>query len=41
MLSFSYPWLAALLPAPVLVYGLLPAYQIRRSAVRVPVGSTG
>lgn len=36
MLSFSYPWLAVLLPAPVLVYGLLPAYQIRRSAVRVP-----
>ena len=36
MLSFSYPWLALLLPAPILVYWLLPAYEIRRSAIRVP-----
>lgn len=36
MLSFAYPWLALLLPLPILVYWLLPAYETRRPAVRVP-----
>ena len=36
MLSFAYPWLALLLPAPVLVYWLLPAYETKRPAIRVP-----
>lgn len=36
MLSFADPWLAALAPLPALVYWLLPAYDTRRPAVRVP-----
>ncbi|CAH1664311.1 VWA domain-containing protein [Chelatococcus asaccharovorans] len=36
MLSFAHPWLALLLPLPALAYWLLPAYEIRRPAVRVP-----
>jgi len=36
MLSFAHLWLALLAPAPLLVYWLLPAYQVRRVAVRVP-----
>ncbi|MCB4767399.1 VWA domain-containing protein [Ancylobacter sp. Lp-2] len=36
MLSFAYPWIAVLLPAPLLVYWLLPAHETRRPAVRVP-----
>ena len=36
MLSFASPWLALLLPAPILIHWLLPAYQIRRPAIRVP-----
>lgn len=36
MLRFAYPWLALLLPLPVLVYYLLPAYAAPRAAVRVP-----
>ncbi|GLK85875.1 VWA domain-containing protein [Ancylobacter defluvii] len=36
MLSFAYPWLALLLPMPALIYWLLPAYETRRPAVRVP-----
>ena len=36
MLSFAHPWLAALLPLPLLVYWLAPPYEMRRPAVRVP-----
>lgn len=36
MLSFAHLWLALLLPLPVLAYWLLPAYEIRHAAVRVP-----
>ncbi|HEU0155004.1 MAG TPA: VWA domain-containing protein [Stellaceae bacterium] len=36
MLSFAYSWLALLLPLPVLVYYLLPGYQVTRAGVRVP-----
>lgn len=36
MLSFAFPWLALLLPAPLLIYWLLPAYQTKRAAIRVP-----
>jgi Ca-activated chloride channel family protein len=36
MLSFTYLWPVLLLPAPILVYWLIPGYEIRRSAVRVP-----
>jgi Ca-activated chloride channel family protein len=36
MLSFAHPWLALLLPLPLLAYWLLPAYAPRRPAVRVP-----
>ncbi|WP_310197606.1 hypothetical protein [Ancylobacter sp. 3268] len=40
MLSIAYPWLALLLPAPLLVYWLLPAHATRRPAVRVPFFAT-
>lgn len=36
MLSLAYPLMLLLLPLPVLVYWLLPAYETRRPAVRVP-----
>jgi len=36
VLSFAYPWLAALVPLPLLVPWLLPAYAERRRGVRVP-----
>lgn len=36
MLVFAHPWLAALAPLPALVYWLMPAYETRRPAVRVP-----
>jgi Ca-activated chloride channel family protein len=36
MLSFSFPWMFLLLPAPVLVYFLAPTYREPRLAVRVP-----
>ena len=36
MLSFVHPWLALLLPLPLLVYWLAPGYETRRRAVRVP-----
>ena len=36
MLSFAHPWLAFLLPLPLLVYWLIPAYTTQRPAVRVP-----
>jgi Ca-activated chloride channel homolog len=36
MLDFVYPWLAALLPLPLLVYWLAPAYFDPRQGVRAP-----
>ena len=36
MLHFTYPWLFLLLPLPLLVYYLVPAYREPRVAVRVP-----
>lgn len=36
MLAFSHPWLVLLLPLPALVHWLLPPYETRRPAVRVP-----
>ncbi len=36
MLSFAYPWLAALVPLPLLVVWLLPAHAEKRRGVRVP-----
>mgnify|MGYP001240518325 CR=1 FL=1 len=36
MLVFANSWLAVLAPLPALVYLLLPAYETRRPAVRVP-----
>ncbi|MEZ5898908.1 MAG: VWA domain-containing protein [Hyphomicrobiaceae bacterium] len=36
MLSFAYPWLALIAPLPLLVFYLLPAYERRSTAVRVP-----
>jgi Ca-activated chloride channel family protein len=36
MLTFAYPWLALLLPLPLLVWRLLPAHAEARRAVRVP-----
>lgn len=34
--EFDYPWLFALLPAPLVAWWLLPAYRERRPSVRVP-----
>jgi Ca-activated chloride channel family protein len=36
MLTFSYPWMFLLLPLPLLIYFLAPAYREPRLAVRVP-----
>jgi len=36
MLTFAYPWLALLLPAPLLAYWLLPVHLESRRGVRVP-----
>jgi Ca-activated chloride channel family protein len=36
MLDFSYPWMFLLLPLPLLIYYLAPAYREPRTAVRVP-----
>jgi len=36
MLTFAYLWLALLVPAPLLVYWLLPAHVESRRALRVP-----
>ena len=40
MLSFAYPWLALLLPLPLLAWWLLPAHAERRRGVRVPFFAT-
>jgi Ca-activated chloride channel family protein len=34
--EFEYPWVLVLLPAPALVWWLLPAYREQRESVRVP-----
>ena len=36
MLNFAYPWLLLLLPLPLLLHWLLPAYREPRQPVRVP-----
>ncbi|MCX5518408.1 VWA domain-containing protein [Kaistia defluvii] len=36
MPSFAYPWLALLLPLPILAYSLLPRHREQRPALRVP-----
>ena len=36
MLTFAHPWLFLLLPLPWLVRSMLPTYQERKAAVRVP-----
>jgi len=36
MLTFGYPWLFLVLPLPLLIRWLLPAYAEQRQAVRVP-----
>lgn len=36
MLEFAYPYLFILLPAPLLVWLLLPAYREQQEAVRIP-----
>jgi len=36
MLQFSYPWVFLLIPVPLLVFYLAPAYSEPRPAVRVP-----
>ena len=36
MFEFDLPWAFALLPAPLLVWWLLPAYRERRESLRVP-----
>jgi Ca-activated chloride channel family protein len=36
MLSFAYPWMALLLPLPVLIFYLLPAHEESRAGVRAP-----
>ncbi|MDH3925829.1 MAG: hypothetical protein OET41_14605, partial [Xanthomonadales bacterium] len=36
MFSFNEPWMFLLLPLPLLIYWLAPAYQEPRVAVRVP-----
>ncbi|MEE8525523.1 MAG: VWA domain-containing protein [Thermoanaerobaculia bacterium] len=36
MLELDFPWMFALLPAPLLAWWLLPAYRERRQSVRVP-----
>ncbi len=36
MLELAYPWALAALPAPLLVYWLLPPHRERTSALRVP-----
>lgn len=40
MIDFAYPWLPLLLPLPLLVWRLLPAYAERRPGVRVPFFQT-
>ena len=36
MLTFAFPWLALLLPLPLLVWWLLPVREESRRAVQVP-----
>jgi Ca-activated chloride channel family protein len=36
MFEFAYPWMFLLLPLPLLVYWLVPAYQESQDSIRVP-----
>ncbi len=36
MIALAHPWLALLLPAPLLVHWLLPPYRQAEAGVRVP-----
>ena len=36
MFELAHPWVLALLPAPLLVWWLLPPYKERKRAVRIP-----
>ena len=36
VIAFAHPWLALLLPAPLLVHWLLPPYKQAQAGVRVP-----
>ncbi len=36
MFEFAYPWLFLLLPLPLLVRWLVPAYQESQDSIRVP-----
>ncbi|HXT81145.1 MAG TPA: hypothetical protein VN702_16390 [Acetobacteraceae bacterium] len=36
MITLAHPWLALLLPAPLLVYLLLPPYEQAEAGIRVP-----
>ena len=36
MFELSYPWFLALLPAPLLVWRLLPPHRESRESVRIP-----
>ena len=36
MLTFAYLWIYLLLPLPFLIRWLLPTYQERRAAIRIP-----
>ncbi|GAM75203.1 bacteroides aerotolerance operon [Vibrio ishigakensis] len=36
MLELTYPWMLLLLPLPLLVHFLIPAYRTKQSAVKVP-----
>ncbi|MCH1930328.1 VWA domain-containing protein [Shewanella sp. A25] len=35
-LEFAYPWAFVLLPLPILIYWLVPAYRSREDAIKVP-----
>jgi Ca-activated chloride channel family protein len=36
MLELAYPWMLALLPAPLVIWWLLPPYRERKESVRIP-----
>ena len=36
MFEFTYPWMFVLLPLPLLVRWLVPAYQESQDSIRVP-----
>ncbi len=36
MLEFVYPWMFVLLPVPVFIYWLVPAYKQTKDSIQVP-----